>query len=301
MALDGRRNQAFRAIPDSELPAALAALHDLGLFADLDARGYRVGAKLNMGQRMYVRRMISEARIMFDYERDSSGFVRFSPKAEKNIALYTPTTETEADNARESLGLTLKAWKTFPVPTLGGYKGKPVKISTSAKKNEIGIAIEYPSWGLIHTIVPFDYRAIFKAKKGEKLDDESNPKDLIIGRFVEWAKTTLARFDHPENWFRLTTKFGDVSSTKYATSLGLTPLLEDMLPKILNKYSQFSVTSDGSPLFEQDAHILTGISVYRRTTKKEQPKQRMVYEYTRSADKKKRPKVSHKIRTNKYT
>lgn len=262
MALDGRRTRGTRNISDEELPRALEALRDLGIYSGLDEeKGYGPGQKLNMGRRMYVRKLIAEARTLFDLERSpSTGAINFVPS--KAIAFYTPTDDIQNKNAREALGLNNKAWKTFPVPVIPGYKGKTVKIQASSNKKDIGLVIDYPDWALRHTIVPFDSREIFKGMRIDK--DEESQKDEMVERFKEWARKTLSQFDDGKSWFRLTTKHGDVSSTKYATSIGVDVLIDDLLPKILNKYYTIGETAEGD-LYVDQPDILTGISVYRRT------------------------------------
>jgi len=261
MALDGERKRKRKkeTIGNDELPAVLDAMRAAKFFTGLDAKhGYGKNQPLNAGRRLYVRKLLKDVRAHFDVERDPNGKIIF--REARPVAYYEPRNKNQKENARESLGLESSKWRKFPVPLLQGYKGDAVKIRASTSANELGLAVDYPDWGLRHYFLPFDQPAILR--RFDFSNDEISTKDGLIEAYQEWAAEKFARFDDGNSWFRLTTKYGDVSATKYGPTANLRTLLNQQLAPIINKYYSPVALKDD---IEIEAIMqLTGVSVYRK-------------------------------------
>lgn len=293
MALDGprkKKNKKKETIANEDLPAILDAMREANFFNGLDKKnGYGKGQPLNAGRRLYVRKLLKDVRNHFDMETSGDGKVFF--RSVRPIDFYSPSNANQKENTRESLGLNAKAWKKFPVPLLPGYKGDKVKIRASTDANKLGLAVDYPDWGLRHFFFPFDYPAILNAY--DFRNDELTDKDNLIEAYKEWAGKVFAPYDDGNSWFRLTTQYGDVSATKYGPAQSLGILLNSQLPSILNKY--YSVKKKDDDVELEAPMMLTGLSVYRKigTNKRRVSVKNLVtYEYNRP--KKKSKKLSLK-------
>lgn len=247
---------------DGRVRDVLRLLKSSGYFELPASKGYDLRKKkLGFGQRMAVIKLFHEARYLFDEAQGEKPGDPTRLVVAKGLALYSSNVKRDMAAARRLAGLTSKAWKVVPFAVLPTAK----KVKFSFGKNRKTFITEYPGLGIKNTVYTFDHKKILKGI--DYSDEENDPLDQLTAGYGQDVRDDWDDLDDLEeagSFFRMTTVYGDVSSTDYhPATQSIDDLLENQIGKANEKYAAFD--ANGKLVI---SGVLRGVSAWTNTDPK---------------------------------
>lgn len=246
----------------------LRALQKTKLFAGISAKdGYSLRAPLNFGRRMAIRKLYNEARYLFD-EHGEGKDTRLVPA--KTVAVYTSRDKKKVKTAKVIAGLKSGKWSKVLMPVMAGTKRVSIDIDTANQRARVA----YPEWHLEQFITRVDGELATFTTDLER--EETTTVDELVAKMQREAREKLGDLEGDGTFFRINTIYGDVSAGKYAPTTLLDTVINDYIPKLVQRYARVTEDDDGKE--HAELQLFTGVSAWRKTKGYRAKKENKEYE-----------------------